>query len=223
MNGAEKSLVKTLRPMLLATGFEWVRSREYFIRRTPYGFCSLLWTSYPTLEGGEGYVLGPIIGVRHDAVEDLVNRLGLIYGDDNKRYTKTVSRVLKFFPINKNRPYIQKIRRSSIEEDAKRVADNFFEIVTQEGEQFFEKYSSLLECSKGLNTPIEVASHPLFNNFPLRAYRGIAAASFCERDRVPTLVQDYLKYAKTSYSSQYDTISKRIGQLISFAGMEVDL
>jgi hypothetical protein len=86
-----------------------------------------------------------------------------------------------------------------------------------EGEKFFKQYSSLLECSRGLNHPIESKTHSLCNNFPRRAYYGVAAAFFAENSRVPELVRQYLEFAKGVQPNQYDQISKRLDQLLAIA------
>jgi len=214
MTSPEKILVKQLSPTMLALGFKWVRGREKYIRKETYGFSSLSWASYPTPTDGGRLELIPILGVRHDAVENLVNQLGLIYDDEGKRYTTTVSRGLGYFPFQAGKDYTQYIRMASIETDVMRVATNLADIVAGEGKAFYERYSSLLECSQGLNIPIASRPHPLCNNFPKRAYYGIVVAWFAEIDRVPQLVNQYLNYSKDVLPNQYEEIAERINQLV---------
>jgi hypothetical protein len=190
-----------------------------FIRKECYGFSCLVWTSVPVSSSGRSLELTPVLGVRHDVVENLVNRLGLIYGDDNKKYTTTVDRGLGFFPFTEGIEYRQHIRLDAIDDDVGRVAANVTSMLDEHGDQFFQRYSSLLECSRGLNDVINVNTHPLCNNFPLRAYYGVAAAFFSENDRVPELVDGYLDFARVSTPKQYDEIAKRLGQLVNDAFM----
>lgn len=86
-------------------------------------------------------------------------------------------------------------------------------MLNSDGEDFFKRYSSLLECSQGLNNPLESKVHPLCNNFPRRAYYGVAAAIFAENDRVPELVSQYLHFAMSVLPKQYDQIATRLEQL----------
>lgn len=217
MNNAEKALVEQLIPILAANGFKWMKARAMFVRKEPYGFSSLSWASYPTPKDGGRLELVPLLAVRHDVVEGVVNELGLIYGEANKKFTATVDRGLGFFPFKKHRDEKQYIRFESVEIDAKLAAVDITSMLNSDGEKFFEKYSSLIECSRGLNHPIESESHPLCNNFPQRAYYGVAAAFFAENNRVPELVREYLKFAKAVKPNQSDQIAKRLDQLIQIA------
>lgn len=217
MNNAEKSLVEELIPALSERGFKWLKAREVFVRKELHGFSSLLWTSHSTNDDGGRLELGLVLSVRHDIVEDVVNELGLIYGDDNKKYTTTVARGLAFFPFREDSDYKQYIHLGSVDIDVQVVTSNIISMLDEEGEPFFKQYSSLLECSRGLNDPIESKTHPLCNNFPRRAYYGVATAFFAENVRVPELVRHYLEFAKNVQPNQYEQISKRLDQLIMVA------
>src|SRR6202012_2176436 len=92
MNNAEKALVNELAPLLSQHGFEWRAKRELFVRPALYGFSDFSWASFSTAEEGDKLELRPAVGVRHDVVENIVNQLGLTFGDENKRYTATVLR-----------------------------------------------------------------------------------------------------------------------------------
>lgn len=215
MTKAEKLLVEKLKPKLAQLGFKWLSKMEQFIRQEEFGFSCFVWGSYPTpIDGGRLEII-PLFGVRHNVVEDMVNQLGLIHGEEYKRYTTTVERGLQFFPIVEGKNYMQYIRDNAVEKDTSKAAANIVAMLEQEGRQFFEKYSSLLACSQGLNDVIKTTSHPLCNNFPNRAYYGIAVASLVEKHRVPELVKQYLEYTKEILPSLYDDTEKKINKLIS--------
>jgi len=88
----------------------------------------------------------------------------------------------------------------------------------QYGAAFFDKYSSLAACSEGLNDVIETKSHPLLNNFPMRAYYGLAAAALCEPDRVETLFTSYCQFSLREFPDQYQQISGRLTKVRAMAG-----
>lgn len=221
MNNAEKVLVEQLTPTMAVRGFKWLKARELFVRKAPYGFCSFSWASYPTSSDGGRIELVPLLGVRHDVVENLVNELGLIYGDANRKYTMTVDRGLGFFPFKEDKDYKQYIRLASVNIDVETIVSSIASMLDEEGKAFFEKYSSLLECSRGLNHPIETETHPLCNNFPLRAYYGVASAFLAEKERVPELVRQYMGFAKAVQPNHYDQIAKRLDHLVSIAQSKV--
>ena len=215
MNNAEKLLVEKLKPLLSPLGFKWVRARDIYIRQEEYGFSSFCWASHSTQEEGGRLEITPVLGVRHHVMEDVVNQLGLVYGDENKRYTATVEQGLGYFPLQAGKTYTQYVRLASFEFDVMQSATALAGILGEEGSEFFERYSSLLACSQGLNNQIESKSHPLCNNFPRRAYYGIATAWFAEKERVPDLTDRYLRFAKEALPSQYEQIEKKVSQLIS--------
>ncbi|WP_273429711.1 hypothetical protein [Chitinibacter tainanensis] len=217
MNNAEKALVEQLLPTLSAKGFKWLKTREMFIRKEPHGFSSLSWTSHSTNDEGGRLELGLVLGVRHDIVDDVVNELGLIYGDDNKKFTTTVARGLSLFPFKEGKDYKQCIRLVSVDADVQNAASGIVSILDEDGWQFFERFASLSECAKGLNDPIESKTHPLYNNFPRRAYYGVASAFFADNSQVTGLIHQYLEFAKVVQPNQYDQISKRFDQLIATA------
>lgn len=214
MNKAEKLLRDKLKPILSPMGFKWVQSRGMFVRREKYGFSAFFWTSFTTHEEGGRLELIPFFVVRHNIVEDVVNQLDLIYGDDNKRYTPTVCRGLGYFPIQKDKQYIQYVRLASAEADIENVAYSFESVLADDGKAFFERYSSLKTCSQDLNNPIESRNHPLYNNFARRAYYGVATAWFSERESVACLVEGYRQFAMDSVAAEYDEINMNMRKLI---------
>lgn len=217
MNNAEQKLVDELKPVFLSAGFKWLKARQMFVRKQDFGFFSVSWASYSTHENGGQLVLTPLLGVRHDIVEDVVNELGLIYGDDNKKYTMTVDRGLGFFPFNNQKDYKQYIRPAFVDGDVQVAARNIASIFDEDGQEFFSRYASLLECSRGLNDPIDSISHQLCNNFPRRAYSGVASAFFAESYRVPQLLNQYLKFAERVQPNQCEQIAERLEKLVAVA------
>lgn len=195
-------------------GFKWVQARGKFIRREKHGFSAFFWTSFTTHEEGGRLELTPFFEVRHNIVEDVVNQLDLIFGEDNKRYTPTVSRGLGYFPIQKDKQYIQYIRLASAEADIERVAHSFESALAVDGKEFFARYSSLQACSQDLNNPIESRTHPLCNNFASRAYYGVVTAWLSERERTNGLVEGYLNFARNSVAAQYADIDLKMQKLI---------
>lgn len=198
MNRPERNLVEALKAPMKARGFKYVGSRESFVRPEPFGFCLFSWGAHPSSADGGCQIVVPGLGLRHDIVDDVVNQLGHIWGEDNRRHTTTVYRGLGFFPFDPARDGEKKIRYSSADEDISDIVSNFEEMFSKDGDAFFQKYSSLLECSRGLNAPIEALSHPLLNNFPKRAYYGVAAAALAEPESVPGLIAAYGRFARES-------------------------
>lgn len=213
MYQAEKIIVQKLKPLLKKTDFKWNAKREKYFRKTKYGFDDFFWVADETSEKGGALLLTPFFQVRHNKVDDIVNQLGLIYGEEGRKFTTTVSRGLGYFPIDKNKDYVQRIRLGVNELDMERAVQKFASLVNQEGEEFYEKYSSLLNCSKGLNEPIESMSHPLCNNFPLRAYYGVVTAYFSEKERVPDLLAQYTQYAETISPDLYQKTKENLEKL----------
>jgi hypothetical protein len=215
MNNAEKAIVEQLSPKLTELGFKWVKSRSVYVRRETFGFSSFCWASHTTHDEGGRLEITPLLGVRHDVVENVVNQLGLINGEENQRYTPTVEQGLSYFPLREGIVYTQFVRLSSADLDIQNVVSSFTALLEGEGDDFFKKYSSIESCSHGLNSVIEAKTHPLCNNFPLRAYYGIATAKLSEPKRVSELADKYLQYAKTVSLLQYEKIEKRVTQLLT--------
>lgn len=212
----EKKVVDALNPLLKSRGFVWSKSREMYIRKKPWGFHCLLWSCYDVDPAGT-LELRLVIGVRHNDVDDIVNRLGIIYGDDNKKYTTTVSRSLTFFPFEKIEG-IQHIKVDSATADIAVFVGKVLNIVEGVGDGFYQKYSTVMECSRGLNFPIDVISHHLCNNFPNRAYYGVACAMLAEPDRVPELAKQYVEFATAAKIGNTSKITEKIYKLLSFFG-----
>lgn len=185
--------------MLEGRGFKLKKGLDLaFSKRERFGFVYLSLPSFPMPENGGYQVVNCGLGVRHNKVDDIVNQLGHIWGDANRKNTTTVYRGLQFFPFVADRDEKQIIRFPHVDEDAAVAAANIQGMLEGDGFGFFERYSSLEECAQGLNEPIETRTHPLCNGFPLRAYYGVAAAALTQPDRVPTLVERYVEFIRSS-------------------------
>lgn len=195
MNRAIKALAELIFPTLEVQGFKIKKGLDVaFVKRQPMGFLYLSFPSFSMPENGGYQVVNCGLGVRHDQVDDIVNQLGHIWGDDNRQNTTTVYRGLKFFPFVAGRDQQHIIRFPNVEKDVAVAAMNIIAMLESDGFAFFDRYSSLAECVEGLNDPIETLTHPLCNAFPLRAYYGVAAAALIEPDYVPNLVREYVDY-----------------------------
>ena len=196
MSRAALALKAFLNGMLQDYGF---RARGQsglgFRRKEKHGFSELWFSSYAIRAADGHQVIGYGLGVRHDRVDDVVNQLGHIWGESNRRNTTTVSRGMQFYPFDDRRDGDKIIRFDHIEEDANKVSCDIAAMLVQDGFGFFDRYSDIAECSHGLNEPIEATTHPLCNNYPLRAYYGVAAAAFSEPERVPDLIAKHASYA----------------------------
>lgn len=199
MNRAVKSLVDRILPTLEGRGFKLKKGPDvFFLKLEKFGFLYFSFATFPMPENGGYQVVKYGLGVRHDRVDDIVNQLGHIWGDGNRKNTTTVYRGLEFFPFVAARDEKQIIRFPHVEEDADVAAANIIAMLEKDGFAFFEHYSSLEECARGLNDPIETITHPLFNRFPSRAYYGVVAAALTEPDCVPKLVQEYVEFMRSS-------------------------
>ncbi|GEM_PF-2424201 len=211
----ERMVVDALNTLLKNKGFVWSKSSEMYIRKKQWGFHCLLWSCNETDWAGT-LELGLMIGVRHNDVDDVVNRLGIIYGEDNKKYTTTVCRSLVLFPFE-GIEGAHRIRAASAQADISDIVDKILKFVEVDGDFFYQKYSTVVECSRGLNSPVDVISHCLCNNFPNRAYYGLACALIAEPDRVPELAKKYVEFATASKIEGVGKITDRVYKLLSLS------
>lgn len=193
MNQAEKALKALLEPVLREQGFKPQSSSLAFKRRTSFGFHELSLPSFAWAAGGP-YVVNVGLGVRHNQVDLIVNRLGHIWGEANQKNTTTVYRGLGFFPFEAGRDGEKAISFERMSTDAASVASDISLMLAADGYGFYERYSDLRECSRSLNAPIETRTHPLLNRFPMRAYYGVAAAAMTQPERVQSLIRSYTDF-----------------------------
>ena len=194
MNQAEKTLKALLEPALREQGFKPLSSGLGFKRRTSFGFYELSLPSFAWGAGGP-YVVNVGLGVRHNRVDSIVNRLGHIWGEANQKNTVTVYRGLGFFPFDAERDGEKTLSLERMSADAASVASDISLMLAADGYGFYERYSDLRECSLGLNAPIETRTHPLLNRFSMRAYYGVAAAAITQPERVQSLIRSYADFA----------------------------
>ncbi|WP_374599908.1 hypothetical protein [Brevundimonas sp.] len=195
MNQAEQALKALLDPMLRDQGFKPNSSNLGFRRRTSFGFHYLSLPVFAMQQGGP-YVVNVGLGVRHDRVDEIVNQLGHVWGSANQRNTTTVYRGLEFFPFDASRDGPKTIDFERIELEAHSIASDVSAMLLADGFGFLHAYSDIHECSVGLNAPINVRTHQLCNNFPLRAYYGVVAAALAQPERLPSLIQSYTDFAQ---------------------------
>lgn len=191
MSQAAQALAGRLSPFMKARGFVFRKASEAFVRKEEFGFSKLSLPSFFTGVDGGRQRFSPGLAVRHNRVDDVVNQLGHIYGDDNRRNTTTIYRGLEFFPFRPDDLSVLTVRLPELDRDVDVGAAAIERMMTDDGFAFLERYSSVLECSRGLNEPLAGQSHPLLNAFPLRAYYGVATAAVSEPERVASLVAAY--------------------------------
>ncbi len=198
-------------------GFRYSRKTHALLRATPHGFEQLLWTSYPTeTSGHSGQRYSLVAGVRHDSVEDAVNRLGLVYGAENQRATTTVSCVLEYFPIVPGKSYSLFIQNNASDAEVYAAAAEISQILRDELIPFFERYAELLRCADDLSEDPMAVSHHLFNNYENRMYRAIAASCISGR----STFSEQMEYWQSVYESVLPkTIHAKVaGRLGALAG-----
>jgi hypothetical protein len=212
VNRVVQRLIGHIAPALERRGFALKKGIDpAFIKKTESGF---FYFSLPCFSMAGFEVVRCGLGVRHNAVEDIVNQLGHIWGDANRKNTTTVYRGLQFFPFVAGRDEEQIIRLDNIESDSAIAAANIISMLECDGFAFLDRYSSLGECARGLNDPIEAISHPLCNSFHVRAYSGVAASAFIEPHGVADLIQAYLSFMRTAGASDprmYDVAKDKTG------------
>jgi hypothetical protein len=213
MNEAQKALKPMIEPLLREQGFTG-SPHSGFKRKTEFGFHCLSLPGFAWRAGGP-YEVRVGLGIRHNRVDDIVNRLGHIWGEDNRSNTTTIYRGLEHFPFDSVRDRVATIHSERLETESRDFSEKLARMLAQDGLDFFERYSSLLECSEGLNRPVASRTHELHNNFELRAYYGVAVAAFAQPERVPILIRDYTDYARDNAVT--GTIVFEVGKELSGA------
>ena len=213
MSKIERALYERLQPDMEEIAFEWKKSWYGFYRQEQKGFSRYIASGFHTVDNNLNDIYKfevSNIARRNDEVEDIVNTTRDMYDKASEERTVTVFRGLGFFPFNPNRDGHFEIRYSHIEEDIEIAAANIMDMMRTDGYQWFERYGSLLECSRGINDPEDGhEAHPLFNNTWGRMYHGIAAAALVEPERVPGLVRKYTDHAKAMIALKRETSTDR--------------
>ena len=221
MEGVGVRFTKALKLLVQPWGFRSTR-RSTFIRKNARGFDKFVWSSYPTIRDGcQGQHHDLVIGVRHDTVEDVVNRLDRIRGEANKKSTTTVSCALQFFPLSPEGRYSFFLPDNAPENDILEMASAIARTIEADALPFFTKYSSLAECAAGLNTSIRSRTHHLFNNLEGRMYAAIAAAHLVGQSNFASLVEQW-KVTCREELPQSDRVQaeQRINLLLGFLGVQ---
>ena len=214
MNKIERELVRNLRPAFSELGFSFNAKREFFIRPTEYGFDAFLWTAVPTASDVPRLELGIVAGLRHEGVDDIVNRLGIVYGEDNRRFTNTISAPFALFPPDARRTYSIPIRENQQEEDIPAATVAMREVLATDASPLYKKFSSLSACAEGLNVPVESRSHPLLNNFERRMYYGLTCAKLGGCMDLDELEARYRSFGASSMGAAWSKAEARLNQLM---------
>ena len=154
MNKAIDTLAPLISPVLERRGFKFRKSDASYFKREKFGFLYFSLVSHLVSDSGGYYVVEYGLGARHDRVDNIVNQLGHIWGDAYRKRTTTVYRGLTFFPFDSKRDGRQLIHSSNIRIDAAAASDNIVGMLEESGLDFYDRYSSLVECARGLNVPI---------------------------------------------------------------------
>jgi hypothetical protein len=185
-------LVREVNDFSAPLGFRYIAKINMFVRNTEYGFDAFLWTSHPALSGdvmGQQYSL--LAMLRHNAVDNVVNQLGLIYGEENQKFSSTVCSALELFPPSNARQYSYFLADSASDADLAGVAQSIAVAVKEDACPFFERYSSLTECAIGLNSSPRANTHFLFNNLERRMYYSIATAHLAGLSEFDLLLEQW--------------------------------
>jgi len=173
-------------------GFRYMAKRNSFFRKEEYGYSEFLWASHRDIcrdVEGMRYLL--IIGMRHNNVENAVNRLGLIYGAEDQKFSPTISRSLDLFPISNTSTYSFFLKSSAPDSDVDEVAASIAASIQVDAMPFYARYSSLIPCAIDLNSSPASKTHPLNNNLEQRMYRAVACAHFAKLPNFVSLLNEW--------------------------------
>ena len=204
---------------LVPAKFQYIRTRNVFLRKEPHGFSEFLWVSHPTvLEGVLGQNYSLVIGVRHNVIETAVNQLGLVIGAANQAATATVSTPLATFPLIPERQYSFFLQNSASDKDIEKAA-GLIHICFNDALSYFERYTSLHACAEGLNSNPTSRAHSLLNNLERRMYRAVASASLAQLLDFESIVESWRSVASSVLppKSQASAIAK-LEQLLDILG-----
>ena len=203
---------KALEALVLPHEFRYVKKRNAFVRSEAHGFAEFLWTCHPSVQSDTlGQLRSLVVGVRHNAVENFVNQLGLVYGTENQQATATVSCPLAYFPLRSGQSYSLFLRDQAADSELQVAAAEVSTWLNTDLALFFSKYASLAECAQGLSSEPLAKSHALYNNYEPRMYRAIASSCLSQTSGVA----EQLKYWSASYpsvlpQSVYSRVEKRL-------------
>jgi hypothetical protein len=173
-------LAKGVSTLISDAGFKYVPKRQVFARKNARGFDELLWTSHPATDanGRSGQQYSLIVGVRHNVIENAVGGLGLVYGEENKRWTTTVDSPFSTFPPGSARTYTYFLTDQATDVDVAHAASGIASVCMCDAEPFYQRFAHLGHCAEDLNAGMGTRSYWLVNNYENRMFRGIAASAF---------------------------------------------
>jgi hypothetical protein len=206
-----KIILDSLSEVMSIHGFKIIQKRNTFIKPTKFGHYSMTLSHYKSLNNGSVVTeIGLTLGVRHDEVDSAVNSLGLVYGDDNMKYTCTISRPLEFFPFNSQ----DRLKFRCPEEI------NYLRAAVEAGmndgfTKFYDEFSVVHNCALRLNNNFDKRSHELMNNHEKRIYYGIATALYLETQKFETIKHAWMSVIEMYPADTRKRISERINKLTS--------
>jgi hypothetical protein len=150
MNKTERELAKLVKPIFEAEGFELKKDWNSFVRYTDYGFDDFMIVDQGHLDYDYTTTIGCAFSVRHDAIQNLYNSMGFIYGEDAQKQNVTLALSYPFIPWQ-SRDSTLKIHQETRAEDMQKVAQIFTEAFKQHALPFYEKYADLHEIEAKLN------------------------------------------------------------------------
>ncbi|WP_298015779.1 hypothetical protein [uncultured Parasphingopyxis sp.] len=198
-------MADALNPFFEKHGFKFIKSRNCFIRKNPAGFDKFGWSTYSLPTGPKwqaGYFEGYYgIGLRNDAVETVSRVTMPIHGADNQRYAFTIYRAMGFqgdyFSFDPSRDRGLCLRFDHLEEDVEETAIRIESMMTNDGFEWYERYSDPVTLSQDLNANFDFLSpNALVNNPQFLPLVAVSAACVAEPERVQTLIGSWLKAAK---------------------------
>lgn len=203
MKQPDRALVAALDPFMTAHGFKYIKSREAYVRNTQKGYDEFIFSTYPLATGEKwaaGYHEGFYgIGLRDDEMQEIWNILGLSYGGDAKKHRGTVFRTVgnpagQWFAFDPERDEALCLRFDHLEEDVAQAVARIEAMLEADGWAWYERYADPAALSRDINDPLGgLDPHPLLNNPGNRPLVGIVAACVGEPERVPELIDGWLK------------------------------
>lgn len=209
-------LAERVSALISDTGFKYIPKRQVFARKHARGFDEFLWTSHTATDasGGSGQRYGLIVGVRHDEVENVVATLGLVFGEENKRWTTTVDSPFSTFPPSNDRTYTYFLSDQAADEDVASAASEIASVLRCDAESFYQRFAHLDHCAEELNAGMGARSYWLVNNYENRMFRGIAAIAF-SGGRADSLAAQWIEAGASVLTERALKVAEeRVGRLL---------
>jgi hypothetical protein len=190
MNSLESAIARSMSAPLKAAGFTLKRNSNAFVRSTAYGHDRLIVVDQGTAAPGpRHHEISIHCAIRHDAVEQPWNTLGLVYGDGQP---ETATLVLGF-PRGMAAPRL-KVFADTRETDIARVANEGIAIFQDIALPFFERFSRLQVVEAFVN------EDPLADIMPYnvglamehRAFRSMLLAKLVNPERYASIREQFL-------------------------------